>query len=70
MVVGSTQVAVTKTVDFAPVCSKEFLDIQATVECGFTRKHVGDMVKAYSQMQRTDKYLQHISIIWRGWLIG
>ena len=27
--------------------SKEFLDIQATVECGFTLKLVRDMIKTY-----------------------
>ena len=34
--------------------SKEFLDIQATRECGFTLKHVGDMTRTYCQMQRTN----------------
>ena len=34
VVVGSSPVAVTS--DFAPPLSKEFLDIQATMECGFT----------------------------------
>ena len=28
---------------FAPASSKEFLDIQATAECGFTLKHVREM---------------------------
>ena len=32
-----------------PVSSKEFLDIQATIERGFTQKHVHDMIKTYSQ---------------------
>ena len=36
--------------------SKEFLDIQATRECVFTLKRVGDMTRAYSQMHCTDKY--------------
>ena len=49
--------------DFAPASSKEFLDIQATVEYGFTLKHVHDMIRTYSQMHRTDKYSQHSSII-------
>ena len=40
------------------------IDIQATIECGFTLKHVQDMVITYSQMHRTDKYSQHSSIIW------
>ena len=32
-----------------PASSKEFLDIQATVECGFTLKLVRDMIKTYNQ---------------------
>ena len=48
MVVGSSPVAVTKTSDFATASSKEFLDIQATVECGFTLKRVRDMIRTYS----------------------
>ena len=47
----------------APASSKEFLDIQATVECGFTLKLVRDMIKTYNQMHRTDKYSQLSSII-------
>ena len=58
--------------DMAPASSKEFLDIQATVECGFTVKLVRDMIKSYSQMHRTDKSSQHSSIIWsvgpNGWV--
>ena len=30
--------------------SKEFLDIQANIECGFTLKHVRDMTRTYSQL--------------------
>ena len=30
-----------------PVSSKEFLDIQATIECGFTLKCVRDMIATY-----------------------
>ena len=33
----------------APASSTEFLDIQATVECGFTFKLVRDMIKTYNQ---------------------
>ena len=33
----------------APASSKEFLDIQATVECGLTLKLVRDMIKTYNQ---------------------
>ena len=32
----------------APVSSKEFLDIQANVECGFTLKRVRNMIKTCS----------------------
>ena len=46
------------------------LDIQATAECGFTLKHIHDMVRAYSKMQHTDKYSQHGSVIWPDWLNG
>ena len=34
---------------FPPVSSKEFLDIQATKECGFTMKRVRDMTRTYSR---------------------
>ena len=45
MVVGSSPVAVTQNSDFAPVSSKVFLDILATIECGFTLNRVRDMIK-------------------------
>ena len=45
---GSSPVAVTESSDIAPVSSKEFLDYQATIECGFTLKRVRDMIKTYS----------------------
>ena len=70
VVVGSNPVAVTSPSDFVPASSKEFLDIQATIECGFTLKRVRDLIKTYSQMHRTDKYSQHSSIIWPAWLNG
>ena len=38
VVLGSSPVAVTSSLDFAPASSKEFLDIQETIECGFTLK--------------------------------
>ena len=37
-----------ETPDVAPVLSKEFIDIQATIECRFTLKRVRDMIIAYS----------------------
>ena len=48
MVLGSSPVAVTSPSNFAPASSKEFLDIQATIECGFTLKRVRDMTRTYS----------------------
>ena len=50
MILGSCPVAVTSPSDFSPASSKEFLDIQATIECGFTLKRVRDMTRTYSQM--------------------
>ena len=50
MVLGSSPVAVTSSSDFVPASSKEFLDIQATIECGFTLKRVRDMTRTYSQL--------------------
>ena len=47
MVLGSSPVAVTSPSDFMPASSKEFLDIQATIECGFTLKRVRDMTRTY-----------------------
>ena len=70
MVVGSSPVAVTYTSDFAPASSKEFLDIQATIERGFTLKRVHDMIRAYSQMHSTDRCSQDSSITWPVWLNG
>ena len=34
--------------DFALALSKEFLDIQATIECGFSLERVRDMTRTYS----------------------
>ena len=51
MVVGSSPVVVTQTPDFALVSSKEFLNIQATMECGFTLEGIRDMIKTCSQTE-------------------
>ena len=51
-----------------PALSNEFLDIQATIECGFTLKRVRDMTKTYSQIHHTNKYSQHSSIFRPVWL--
>ena len=40
MVVGSNIVGVTETSDIAPVSSKEFLNIKATIKCRFTLKRL------------------------------
>ena len=64
MVLGSTPVAVTSPSDFAPASSKEYLDIQAAIECGFILKQVRDMTRTWIQMRRTDKYSENSSIIW------
>ena len=66
----SSAVAATRTSDFGLASSKEFLDIEATIECGFPLKCVSDMTRTYSQMHRTDKYLEHSSIVWPVWLNG
>ena len=55
---GSSPVAVTQTSDFVSASSKEFLDIQPTIECGFALKHVGDMIKTYSHY--LDRLIQGI----------
>ena len=39
-------------------------------ECGFTLKCILDIIRTYSQVHCTDKYSQHISIIWSVWLNG
>ena len=49
---------VTFKLQIVPVSNKEFLDIQATTECGYTLKCVCDMTRTYSQMHCTDKYLK------------
>ena len=47
---GSSPVAATKASDFTPSSSKEFLEIQATIECRFTMKRVRDMTRTYNQL--------------------
>ena len=63
VVVGFTPDAVTETSYFVPTSNKEFNDIQATRECGFTLKFVADIIITYIEMLRTDKYSKHSSII-------
>ena len=70
MVLGSSPVPVTYTSDIGPAWRKEFLDIQATMEWGFTLKRVRDMTRIYCQMHCRDKYPQHSSIIRPVWPNG
>ena len=44
MFVGSSPTGVSETSDFDPARSNEFLDVQENIECGFTMKHVSDMI--------------------------
>ena len=53
MVLGSSPVAVTSPIDFAPASRKELLDIQAVIECGFILNSVPDMRRTYSEIHRT-----------------
>ena len=50
--------------------AKRSLTFRQSKKCGFTLKLVRDMIITYSQMQSTDKYSQHSSIIWPVWLNG
>ena len=52
MALVSSPVTVTSPSDLAPALSKEFLDIQATIECGFTLKRVRDMTRTCSQRNK------------------
>ena len=56
MVLGSSPVAATSPSDFVPASSKEFLDIQATIERGFTLKGVPDMTRTYNQYMNSKKH--------------
>ena len=67
MVVSLSPVAVPETSDFAPASSKEFLDIQATAECGFTLKRVLDVTRTQHQLHlryskvRKEKFNHRVS---------
>ena len=54
----------TYTSDLAPNLIKEFVDIWANIECGFTLKCIRDMRLTYTQMNCRDKYSEIISIVW------
>ena len=55
MVVGSSPVGATKTSDIVPFSIIDFLDIQVTIEFGFTLKGIRDMIRTHSHVHRTDK---------------
>ena len=65
---GSRSAAATWNSDFTSASSKDFFDIKLTIECGFTLKFERDMIKTHIQIDCTDKYPQHSSIIWPVWL--
>ena len=50
--------------------ARSFLTFRQCKKCGFTLKLVRNIIITYSQMQSTDKYSQHSSIIWPVWLNG
>ena len=70
MVLSLIPVVVIHTSDFAPVLSKEIIDILPTIECGFSVKRICHMKNTYSQMSRTDKYSQLTSTISSVWQNG
>ena len=49
VVLGLSPVAVTKISAIGPVSRNEFINFQATIVCGYTLKHVCDLVRIYSQ---------------------
>ena len=55
-----------------PALSKEFLDIETNIHCGFTLKRVRVMTRTYSQMHCADKFSEHSWItrpLWpNGWV--
>ena len=58
VVVALNPVAVSYTSVIAPVSSREYLDIEGTIECRFTLKRVRDMITTYSQ-PKTSSYSTH-----------
>ena len=60
----SNPISATYNSDFVSSLSKEFLDIQATIEFEFTLKGARDITRTYSLIHCTDKYSQHCSNVW------
>ena len=46
--------------DMAPVSSKDFLGIQATIECRFTLKLIRDIIITYSENSLESLKIAHI----------
>ena len=75
VIVSSSPVAVTQTSVFAPALGKEFLDIQATIEYGFSLICVSDMIRTYRQIQIPNlngqmtflRIYSNLSVISRQW---
>ena len=44
---GSSPATVTETSDSVLASSKEYLEIQATIECRFTLKRIRDLIRIY-----------------------
>ena len=44
------------------VSSEEFLDIQLTIECGFTLKRVRDMIRTYNQTVVTLSFINQLKM--------
>ena len=63
VVVGSSPVVLTYISDFSPLSNKELPDIQVTVDCRFTLKHVLETIRTYSPMHHTNKYSKYSSVI-------
>ena len=51
---GLSPIGVTLTLDIVSVLSKEFLDIQATIDYGFTLNWVCDMIQTYNQSDKSN----------------
>ena len=59
-----SQNAVAQSSHFACVSSKELLDIQATIQWGFTLKNLPGIIWRHSQIHCTDRYSQHSPTNW------
>ena len=59
---GSNPVAVTSdTSDIAPISSKEFIDLQGTIECRFTLRRVRDIITCSHTFYNRFKEMSDVS---------